>query len=251
MRRLLFILLVPLSIKGKDTTIKTKSPVTQHSILSSINYKEEIEYYRVEINHAVDLLKTEKKLIESELNKDERIDILSIAFPEIIRYNSFSDYIETSSNRLLYINKGKKSSDFSTGYLQMKPSFVEDLENYITKNQSLQEYNSILIKKKSEKEIRKERINRLENFQWQLRYLKVLWYIFEEKYKNINFKTKQEKIRFYATAYNYGFTKPQSEITNYQAVKIFPYGKGSSMAKFAFADFSLDFINSYSNLFSQ
>lgn len=185
------------------------------------------------------------------MNQNERLDILSIAFPEIIRYNSFSDYIEISSNRILYINKGKKISDFSTGYFQMKPSFVEDLENYISKNESLQKYNSILIKKKSEKEIRKERIDRLENFQWQLRYLKVFWNVAEHRYKHIGFKTKSDKIRFYATAYNYGFTKPEKEIINYQTVKIFPYGKNLNMSKFAFADFSIDFINSYSTLFNQ
>ncbi|WP_264551733.1 hypothetical protein [Flavobacterium sp. N2038] len=210
---------------------------------------ENIECYRLEINRAFLLLKKQKQIIDLELNKNKRVEILSIAFPEIIRYNSFSDYIETSSNRILYINKGKKISDFSTGYFQMKPSFVEDLENYISHNESLQQHNSILIQKKTEKEVRKERINRLENFQWQLRYLKVFWHILEHKYKHVKFKNENEKIRFYATAYNYGFTKPEKEITKYESIKIFPYGERTNTEKFAFADFSIDFINTYSSFF--
>lgn len=184
---------------------------------------ETVDYYRDEIKRAVSLLTSKTQTINLELNKKERAEIIAIAFPEVLRYNSFSDYIETSTNRVLYIKKGKKASDFSTGYFQMKPSFIEDLENYVAKNESLQQYHCILIKKKSEIEIKKERINRLESFQWQLRYLKIFWNIAELKYKHIEFKTKNDKIRFYATAYNYGFTKPEKEIIKYQNIRIFPY----------------------------
>ncbi len=87
-----------------------------------------IEYYRQEINHAFSLLKKQKKLIDLELLNTEKAQILSIAFPEILRYDSYSDYLETSSNRILYVNNGKEASDFSTGYFQMKPSFLENLK---------------------------------------------------------------------------------------------------------------------------
>lgn len=236
-----------------DSTCKYKMSSNKYpSILSTKQSKtENIEYYRLEINQAISLLKKQKQFIDLELNKIERANILSIAFPEIIRYNSFSDYIETSSNRILYINKGKKASDFSTGYFQMKPSFIEDLEDYVTNTVSLQQYRSILIRKKTEKENRKERIDRLENFQWQLRYIKVFWNVLEYKYKHIRFKNENEKIRLYATAYNYGFTKPEKEITKYQSIKAFPYGERINTEKFAFADFSIDFINTYSPFFNQ
>lgn len=210
-----------------------------------------IEYYRKDINRAFSLLKKQKKKIDLELNKSEKAQILSIAFPEIIRYDSYSDYLETSSNKILYVNEGKTASDFSTGYFQMKPSFIEDLENYIANTESLKEYNWILIQKKNETEAREERINRLGNFQWQLRYLKVFWYVAEYKYQNIDFKTTQDKIRFFATAYNYGFTKPEKEIIKYQSGKKFSPGEKPNSVKFAFADFSIDFINTYSYFFNQ
>jgi hypothetical protein len=221
-------------------------------IKSTFSYQnEDIEYYRKEINRAFSLLKKQKKEIDLELNKNEKSQILSIAFPEILRYDSYSDYLETSSNKILYVNEGKTASDFSTGYFQMKPSFIEDLENYVANTESLKPYNWILIQKKNETEARKERINRLGNFQWQLRYLKVFWYVAEYKYQNIDFKTTQDKIRFFATAYNYGFTKPEKEITKYQSAKKFSPGEKPNSEKFAFADFSIDFINTYAYFFNQ
>jgi len=210
-----------------------------------------IEHYRKEIDRAFSLLKKQKKNIDLELSKNEKVQILSIAFPEILRYDSYSDYLETSSNRILYVKKGKNASDFSTGYFQIKPSFIEDLENYIANTESMKIYDWIIIQKKDEKEARKERIERLENFQWQLRYLKVFWYVAEYKYQNIVFKTSQDKIRFFATAYNYGFTKPEKEITKYQFVKKFSPGEITDPEKFAFADFSIDFIRTYSYFFNQ
>lgn len=220
-------------------------------IKSGFNFKNEsIEHYRKEINRAFSLLKKQKKKIDLELNKNEKVQILSIAFPEILRYDSYSDYLETSSNRILYVNEGKSASDFSTGYFQMKPSFIEDLENYVANTESLKVYDWILIQKKNETEARKERINRLGNFQWQLRYLKVFWHVAEYKYQNIDFKTTQDKIRFFATAYNYGFTKPEKEITKYQSLKKFSPSENPNSEKFAFADFSIDFINTYSYFFN-
>ncbi|MHC0440860.1 hypothetical protein [Flavobacterium sp. 3-210] len=216
----------------------------------SLNLKNEgIEYYRQEINRAISLLKKKKKFIDLELPNIEKVQILSIAFPEILRYDSYSDYLETSSNRILYVNKGKEASDFSTGYFQMKPSFLEDLEKYVANTESLKPYQWILIEKKDEKEARKERINRLANLQWQLRYLKVFWFAAEYKYQNIDYKSTEEKIRFYATAYNYGFTKPENEIKKYQSVKKFPSGENTDGHKLAFADFSIDFIQTYSIFF--
>lgn len=248
------ILISFLFLTAASFTINKNSLVAKDccKINAAFDFKNQgIEYYRKEINHAFSLLKKRKKKIDLELNKDEKTQILSIAFPELLRYDSYSDYLETSSNRILYVNEGKTASDFSTGYFQMKPSFIEDLEIYVAKTESLKLYQWILIQKKNEIEIRKERINRLENFQWQLRYLKVFWYVAEYKYQNIDFKTKQDKIRFFSTAYNYGFTKPDQQITKYQFQRKFGPREKPNAEKFAFADFSIDFISKYSYFFNQ
>lgn len=211
---------------------------------------ESIEYYRKEIKRAFSLLKKKRKFIDLELPETDKVQILSIAFPEILRFDSYSDYLETSSNKILYVNKGKEASDFSTGYFQMKPSFMENLENYVAHTEDLKAYEWILIQKKNEREERKERIKRLGNFQWQLRYLKVFWFASEYKFQNMEFKNQQDKIRFYATAYNYGFTRPDNEITKYQLAKKFSPGENANAPKFAFADFSIDFIQNYSLYFN-
>lgn len=237
------------SFTSNNNTLNVKE---SYKIKHRYNLQNEgIAHYRKEINQAFLLLKKRKKKIDLELSKNEKVQVLSIAFPEILRYDSYSDYLETSSNRILYVNEGKNASDFSTGYFQMKPSFIEDLENYVANNEGLMQYNWIVIHKKNETEARKERINRLGNFQWQLRYLKVFWYAAEYKYQNIDFKTTEDKIRFFATAYNYGFTKPEKEITKYQAAKKFSPEEKTNTEKFAFADFSIDFIKTYSYFFNQ
>ncbi|WPO77165.1 hypothetical protein [Flavobacterium sp. KACC 22761] len=244
---ILFLFLIPTSATNKNSTDAN----TNSKILFAFNFKSEgIGYYRKEMNRAFSLLKKKKKFIDIELNTTEKAQILSIAFPEIIRYDSYSDYLETTSNRVLYVNNGKEASDFSTGYFQMKPSFLENLENYIASTESLKSFHWIIIQNKNEKEARKERITRLENFQWQLRYLKIFWFVAEYKYQNMGFKNTQEKIRFYATAYNYGFTNPESEITKYQSMKKFPTGENTENHKFAFADFSIDFIRTYAVFFN-
>jgi len=222
----------------------------QSSFLISTKDKKTIEYYRNEIDNAVSLLAKQKKIIDIELNKNEKVEIIAIAFPEILRYNAFSDLIETTSNRLLYINGGKTASDFSIGLFQMKPSFVEDLENYVTNSEKLEKYKNIQIQNKTEKTTREERVNRLENFHWQLYYLKIFQAVMEDKFSQIIFENKNDKLRFYATAYNYGFMRPIQEILSFQYQKIFPYGSDKKNA-LRFADFSIDFCNNYNSLFNQ
>lgn len=252
MKKLIMILFLFLTsasfiLNGKSLDAKDGLKIT-----SSFNLQNKgIEHYRKEINRAFSLLKKQKKKIDLELSKSEKAQILSIAFPEILRYDSYSDYLETSSNQILYVNEGKKASDFSTGYFQMKPSFIEDLEIYVASTENLKQYNWIVIQKKNETEARKERINRLGKFQWQLKYLKVFWYASEYRYQNIDFKTKQDKIRFFATAYNYGFTKSEKEITKYQSAKKFAPREKPNAEKLAFSDFSIDFISTYSYFFDQ
>lgn len=143
------------------TTAQVK--IKQTSFFVDAKNKNAVAYYRNQIESAVSLLVSQKQIINRELNKNERAAIIAIAFPEVIRFNSFSDLIETSSNRILYINGGKMASDFSIGYFQMKPSFVEDLEKFVANSENLEKYNSIVIQEKDEKKSREERINRLEN----------------------------------------------------------------------------------------
>jgi len=141
----------------------------------------------------------EKENINSEF-------AIAIVFPEIIRYSAILNIIESSALKTLYIQNGEKYADFSIGYFQMKPSFAETVENI---------NNKILLKSGRETGVfntqktvsaRKARILRLDNEKWQLRYLILFIKIMDAKFSKFTFADETEKLRFYATAYNFGFT---------------------------------------------
>lgn len=141
---------------------------------------------------------------------------LSIVFPELIRYSALRDAIETANLRVLYIQFGAAYSDFSIGHFQMKPSFVEMLESdYNTmRSKSLRcPFLSSPFMMRSDTECRAARVRRMSNPVWQVKYLMLFICIMDKqcpdrlKYNNI------QRLRYYATAYNYGYKKTEGQIT--------------------------------------
>jgi len=59
--------------------------------------------------------------------------VLSIVFPELIRFNAIQDKIETFALQSLYVKYGKDYANFSVGPFQVKPSFAESLEKDFVK----------------------------------------------------------------------------------------------------------------------
>lgn len=166
---------------------------------------------------------------------------LSIIFPELVRYSYFKDLLETTALSTLYTNGAKV--DFSIGQFQMKPSFVEKLEMEI-KNypDQFKEYKKIRSYSGSnEKEIRKERVERLQNMDWQLEYLNCFCAIIDQKIDSHKFNT-EELIRIYATAYNYDFQKNLEEINRWQNTKTYPYGmKAPPEIQYSYAEVAIYF----------
>ena len=93
----------------------------------------------------------------------------------MLRYSLWRDLFETTALELLYVKGGKTVADFSIGWLQMKPSFAEMVEGKVQEDSILfQKYSSLLIYQSSTTDsikVRKERIERLKQFEWQLLYL--------------------------------------------------------------------------------
>ncbi len=210
-----------------------------------------IAVYKGDIIEATKVLVSHRKLIFQEIDSVHRKEIVAVAFPEIIRYNAFQDLIESSANKILYIEGGKEVANFSVGLFQMKPSFIEDLESYISKTESLKRFSSIIITGVSESKIREERFRRLENTQWQFRYLNIFWYVANEKYKDMKFTDDSERLRLYASAYNCGFLKSDEFIENMIYKEIFPYGAKYKGEQVAFSDLSNEFLNNYSHILNQ
>jgi hypothetical protein len=60
-------------------------------------------------------------------------------------------------------------------------------------------------------------------------------------YEAYQFESDEARLRFFATAYNAGFTKPFDEIEAWMKEKAFPYGKKFKTEQFAFCDLSTAF----------
>ena len=138
----------------------------------------------------------------------------AIIFPELMRYNSLKDGIEAESLRTLYVQFGKEYANFSIGIFQMKPGFAEKVEQLsatllaASVNHELQlSYNS-----DDEEEIRRQRVERLLDEQWQLVYLTAFVALCDKLYKEKTFNSDVEKLQWYATVYNAGFDRPDEYI---------------------------------------
>lgn len=180
-------------------------------------------------------------------NKAIRLEKISIIFPELLKYSKYKDILETTALELIYINYGKEQADFSIGYFQMKPSFIENLEDKIIQNSYLnQKYNNLIdFKDSSIKSKRKERIARLQTLHWQLNYLNCFYDYLTNKYSKVEWKNKENKIRFFATAYNYNFTAEMKDIEKWIDQKTFPYGLVKGKQQYAYSDIAVFYFKNH------
>lgn len=187
------------------------------------------EYYsefKADLNTASTLYSTDVKIIGS------------VVFPELVRYSKYRDFLETKVLEMLYINGGKESADFSIGKFQMKPSFIEKMETYIKSHQpKLQKYQKVsLYNETTDESIRAQRLERLKSKDWQIIYINCFYTIVDQRFSSVDFTTTEDKIRFFATAYNHGFDKSKEDILKWKDQKCFPYGtsaKNSEQYKYA------------------
>ncbi len=188
---------------------------------------------------AIAFLSANAFLIEAKANRyaQPTEEVLAVVFPELIRYDIVKDLIETKVLEQAYINNGSNKVDFSIGRFQMKISFIEKLEEAICASSSLQQKYEELVSFSSEENRRKERMERLKQFEFQLDYAFSFFEIMQAK--NLRFRSKEDQLTWFASAYNYGFWKTPKSISAWSKVKAFPYGKYSEEPQEAYADFAL------------
>lgn len=164
-----------------------------------------------------------KKVLPSASDEDIRI-VFAIVAPEAGCYNSLGDYFETSAVKKGYPSSG--SPDYSIGQFQMKPSFAESLENEVAKNSALKaKYGSRLAYKGSDiKSIRRERVSRLSNTDWQIYYLAVFVDVVKIRTAGWELNDAESKVRYWATLYNAGLYLSKARVKQRQGVKQFPRG---------------------------
>lgn len=210
--------------------------------------KESVNFLRKEKASILEIKKASAMPLQgSEANMGG--EALAIVFPELIRWSAFKDFFETKALELMYISGGKSAADFSIGYFQMKPSFIENLEDYIAEHPSVQHLNFIISADKNAEQRRAERVQRLQQLSWQLRYAHIYWAIANDLFKNKKFENAQARIRFFAAAYNYGFLRPPLEIEQWQSKIAFPYGVKYKGAQVVYTDLAVEFFEKYANEF--
>lgn len=167
---------------------------------------------------------------------------LSIAAPEFLRYQELSNLMEVQALRLMYAEFGSEKMDFSVGYFQMKPSFIEALEKEILRDENLTYSFSDLISFTSHNpsDRRQSRIDRILSLRYCFRYLIAFERIARSQYASeLDGLTVEEQLQFLATAYNMGLGSTGEEVRNYQSKEHFPYGSGYKGEQYAFGDLSI------------
>lgn len=209
---------------------------------AQVTYK---EAFRSDYAKALHYIKQNKKLIDQscELYQNNSVLVVSLVFPELIRYSFFKDFFETAMLELLYTEYGSAYADFSIGRFQMKPSFAEKAESYISTDSVLaRKYKCILSYFHTKpSEIRFERITRLKTVKWQLIYANCFLNIVDSKFRNEVFMDDEQRILFIATAYNHGFDNTAENIIKWENVKSFPYGMKNGNNPFSYAQIASDF----------
>lgn len=168
----------------------------------------------------------------------------AIVFPELIRYSYLSDLFETAALEWAYVNGGSKAADFSIGHFQMKPSFVEKMEEYVKTHTTAMKVYDEITKYDSGSSVKSQRISRLKDVQWQVKYISCFYALCMEKFKSEIFKTDAEKVKFYSTAYNTGFNQTAEEIKKKFKNKFFPYGpKYADVEQYPYCDVAVYYFN--------
>ena len=200
-----------------------------------------------DINRAIEFIDNHKdKIIETSKQYGIDIDIiLSIMFPELVRYNYLKDQIEISANKLFYIKWGAEYADFSIGILQMKPTFIERLSN----TRKRDNYDNLFLysKNSSKEDIRAIIIDRLQDIEYQLKYLAYFINIIDTT-NELKFKNDYDKIIYYATAYNAGSWYNEDNNRKLSKKKTYPYGANSDEIKqYSYSDISLYYYQNILN----
>jgi hypothetical protein len=167
----------------------------------------------------------------------------ALVFPEVIRYSAIRDRIEMHGLITLYVQYGSLYADFSIGRFQMKPSFAVQVEKDVQGVPSNRTSMLHTVDTSDTPQARLARVQRLNSQAWQLQYLIGFIDIMDQRYGN-NYKADNpEKIRFYATAYNCGYTKPELVIRKKMEENHFHTALISSDVCYNYGNIALEYYN--------
>lgn len=208
-----------------------------------ISQEKFIVHYSQESAKALDFFAKNKKMFvrNAALCGVSPEFLFSVVSPEIAWYSGYRDKFETAAVETFYIQLGSSYANFSIGWFQMKPSFVEVLEKEALKMKSwkyIAEFSC-----DDETKIRQERIARLKTINWQITYLCVFILHLNTKYKNV-LQNEKDKLLHYASVYNCGLGASDQTIAVWQNKKAFPALFGDK--KFNYSQVAIEFYEKIS-----
>lgn len=152
--------------------------------------------------------------------------IYAVVAPEVMIYTRVKDQLETQFTVFLYVREGARYGDFSIGRFQMKPSFVESIEHHVRRDSLLRSrYGYCLLDRANPRDERAERVERMKRLTddvWQMRYIVVATEIIRCRHSEAVFGSERDELIFYATAYNSGFLNREEYIRSRSDLKLFP-----------------------------
>ena len=187
--------------------------------------------------------------------KDHHIDpafAVAVVFPEIVRYSVISDKIEIAGLQTLYVQYGAAYADFSIGRFQMKPTFAHAVEkDYYSFRKKIFKDISCKFDTADTPEARIARLKRLSTEEGQMTYLMLFIRIMEYRCKSFNWNSEEDKLRYFSTAYNFGYQKSKDNIVADMSRKSFHTGIffGKYVKKYCYADISCDFLKNFKRIF--
>ena len=170
---------------------------------------------------------------------------LAIVFPELIRFKALEDKIQVRALKVLYVQYGRKSADFSVGFFQMKPTFAEQIERDYNRLFSAEEKTAAEIapfETGDSSRLRKERVVRLDDLRWQVRYLRLFMMVMGKLYQGQAFADDLEKLRFYATAYTTGYAQGEKTIWRKMPSRHFHLELFFPKTRYSYADVAVSYF---------
>jgi hypothetical protein len=176
---------------------------------------------------------------------------VSVIFPELVRYSALRDKMETTVLKALYVNLGEQYANFSIGVFQMKPSFAEFIREKTISVMGRKSDVSFKNKKAYDDltAYRKSIVEDLEDPVKQLNYLIVFIKLCDKKYQS-DLMDEDHRVRFLATAYNYGTGKDRTAIENMTGKRFFKT-KLFKTENYSYADISLYWYSQYKSQYPE
>jgi hypothetical protein len=176
----------------------------------------------------------------------------AIVFPELIRWSALADLIQTANLQALYVQFGAGYSDFSVGRFQMKPSFAETIEGDFNRLLPPVEQKAIRggpFETGDTVENRRARVRRLTDLDDQVRYLIIFFRVMDRLYASETWASDEDKVRFYAAAYNSGYRAGAARIRRETGRSRFQLGLVPAKPFYNYSDIAADFLRRYAVTF--